>query len=178
MLRRIVGSCLFPAGCFLLVSLGVGEWPGIYRLHRQLPFGATNSVVINEQSSTFLTVAQGLPANPSLDVASIVSHPTGTWYSIPSDYKNAYAEQFNFGLERELPFNIIAKVTYVGNLGRDLDVAPYNINQPVPGPGAPGPRELLFNIAPGGRATSMPPPMGFLPTIRYKRPLKSGSLPD
>lgn len=126
-----------------------GNGGGIYRLHRQLPFGATNSVVINEQSSTYLTVAQGLPANPSLDVASIVSHPTGTWYSIPSNYKNAYAEQFNFGLERELPFNIIAKATYVGNLGRDLDVAPYNINQPVPGPGAPGPRELLFNIAPG-----------------------------
>src|SRR5580704_16941023 len=113
-----------------------GNGGGIYRLHRQLPFGATNSVVINEQSATYLTVAQGLPANPSLDVASIVSHPTGTWYSIPSNYKNAYAEQYNFGVERELPFNIIAKASYVGNLGRDLDVAPYNINQPVPGPGA------------------------------------------
>lgn len=86
-----------------------GNGGGIYRLHRQLPFGATNSVVINKQSSTYLTVAQGLPPNPSLDVASIVSHPPGTWYSIPSNYKNAYAEQFNFGLERELPFNIIAK---------------------------------------------------------------------
>ena len=78
-----------------------------------------------------------------------MSHPTGTWYSIPSNYKNAYAEQFNFGVERELPFNIVAKASYVGNLGRDLDVAPYNINQPVPGPGPVGPRELLFNIAPG-----------------------------
>ena len=106
-------------------------------MHRQLPFGATTSVVINEQSATYLTLAQGLPPNPSLDVASIVSHPTGTWYSIPPNFKNAYAEQFNLGVERELPHGIVLKASYLGNLGRDLDIT-YNINQPVPGPGRCG----------------------------------------
>jgi hypothetical protein len=77
-----------------------------------------------------------------------VNNPTGTWYSIPPNYKNAYAEQFNFGVERELPHNIILKAFYLGNLGRDLDIT-YNINQPVPGPGPVGPRELLYTIAPG-----------------------------
>jgi len=125
-----------------------GNGGALYRLHRQLPFGATTSVVINELSPTYLTVAQGLPPNPSLNVASIVNNPTGTWYSIPSNYKNAYAEQFNFGAERELPFNIVLKASYLGNLGRHLDVT-YNINQPVPGPGPVGPRELLYAIAPG-----------------------------
>ena len=125
-----------------------GNGGALYRLHRQLPFGATTTVVINELSPTYLTVAQGLPLNPSLNVASIVNNPTGTWYSIPANYKNAYAEQFNFGVERELPFNIVLKASYLGNLGRDLDVT-YNINQPVPGPGPVGPRELLYAIAPG-----------------------------
>lgn len=125
-----------------------GNGGALYRLHRQLPFGATTTVVINELSPTYLTVAQGLPPNPSLNVASIANNPTGTWYSIPSNYKNAYAEQFNFGVERELPFNIVLKASYLGNLGRDLDVT-YNINQPVPGPGPVGPRELLYTIAPG-----------------------------
>jgi Carboxypeptidase regulatory-like domain len=125
-----------------------GNGGALYRLHRQLPFGATTTVVINEQSPTYLTVAQGLPLNPSLNVASIVNNPTGSWYSIPSNYKNAYAEQFNFGVERELPFNIVVKASYIGNLGRDLDVT-YNINQPIPGPGPVGPRELLYSIAPG-----------------------------
>ncbi len=125
-----------------------GNGGALYRLHRQLPFGATTTVVINELSPTYLTVAQGLPPNPSLNVASIVNNPTGTWYSIPSNYKNAYAEQFNFGVERELPFDIVLKASYLGNLGRDLDVT-YNINQPVPGPGPVGPRELLYTIAPG-----------------------------
>jgi hypothetical protein len=125
-----------------------GNGGALYRLHRQLPFGATTTVVINELSPTYLTVAQGLPPNPSLNIASIVNNPTGTWYSIPSNYKNAYAEQFNFGVERELPFNIVLKASYLGNLGRHLDVT-YNINQPVPGPGPLGPRELLYTIAPG-----------------------------
>ena len=135
-------------GGFGIFYNAAGNGGALYRLHRQLPFGATTSVVINELLPTYLTVAQGLPANPSLNVASIVNNPTGTWYSIPPNYKNAYAEQFNFGVERELPFNIVLKASYLGNLGRDLDIT-YNINQPVPGPGAVGPRELLYNIAPG-----------------------------
>jgi Carboxypeptidase regulatory-like domain/TonB dependent receptor len=135
-------------GGFGLFYNASGNGGALYRLHRQLPFGATTTVVINELSPTYLTVAQGLPPNPSLNVASIVNNPTGTWYSIPANYKNAYAEQFNFGVERELPFNIVLKAFYLGNLGRDLDVT-YNINQPVPGPGPVGPRELLYTIAPG-----------------------------
>ena len=125
-----------------------GNGGALYRLHRQLPFGATTTVQVNELSSTYLTVAQGLPVNPTLNIASIVNNPTGSWYGIPPNYRNAYAEQFNFGLERQLPFNIVLKASYLGNLGRDLDIT-YNINQPVPGPGALGPRELLYTTAPG-----------------------------
>jgi hypothetical protein len=125
-----------------------GNGGALYRMHRQLPFGATTTPQINELSATFVTVAQGLPANPTLNVDSIVNNPSGTWYSIPGNYRNAYAEQFNFGVERELPLNTVVKVAYLGNLGRNLDVT-YNINQPVPGPGPLGPRELLYSIAPG-----------------------------
>src|SRR5260370_10986648 len=93
-------------------------------------------------------VEQWLTTTTSVNVASIANNPAGTWYSIPANYKNAYAEQFNFGVERELPFDIVLKASYLGNLGRHLDVT-YNINQPVPGPGPVGPRELLYTIAPG-----------------------------
>src|SRR5581483_2542444 len=133
------------AGLFYNAS---GNGGALYRLHRQLPFGATTTPVINELSATFVTVAQGLPPNPALNVANIVNNPTGTWYSIPGNYRNAYAEQFNLGIERQLPANIVGKAAYVGNLGRDLDVT-YNINQPIPGPGPVGPREMLYTIAPG-----------------------------
>jgi carboxypeptidase family protein len=142
-------------GGFGIFYNAAGNGGALYRLHRQLPFGATTTVVINELSPTYLTVAQGLPLNPSLNVASIANNPTGTWYSIPPNYKNAYAEQFNFGVERELPFNIVVKASYLGNLGRDLDIT-YNINQPVPW-------DLVNSCIPSprvSRATTMPPPMG------------------
>ena len=135
-------------GGFGIFYNAAGNGGALYRMHRQLPFGATTTPVVNELSSTYATVAGGLPPNPTLNVASIVSNPTGSWYSIPPNYKSAYAEQFNFGVERELPFNVVLKASYLGNLGRNLDIT-YNINQPVPGPGAIGPRELLYTIAPG-----------------------------
>ena len=52
-----------------------------------------------------------------------------------------------FGVEREVAVQYYCQAPpYVGNLGRDLDVAPATTSiQPVPGPGALGPRELLFN---------------------------------
>ena len=135
-------------GGFGLFYNAAGNGGALYRLHRQLPFGATTTPLVNELSTTYTTVSQGLPPNPTLNVASIANNPTGTWYSIPSNYRNGYAEQFNFGIERELPFDIVVKAFYLGNLGRDLDFT-YNINQPVPGPGPLGPREMLYAIAPG-----------------------------
>jgi hypothetical protein len=135
-------------GGFGLFYNASGNGGALYRMHRQLPFGATTTPQINELSTTYTTVAEGLPVNPTLNIPTIVNHPTGTWYSIPPNYHNAYAEQFNFGLERELPLKMVLKASYVGNLGRDLDFT-YNINQPIPGPGALQPRELLYTLAPG-----------------------------
>jgi hypothetical protein len=125
-----------------------GNGGALYRMHRQLPFGATTTPIVNELSTTYTTVAEGLPPNPPLNVATIVNNPTGSWYSIPPHYLNAYAEQFNFGVQRELPLKMVLKASYLGNLGRDLDLT-YNVNQPVPGPGPQQPREPLYTIAPG-----------------------------
>ena len=135
-------------GGFGLFYNASGNGGALYRMHRQLPFGATTTPIVNELSTTYTTVAEGLPLNPSLNVESIVNNPTGSWYSIPPHYLNAYAEQFNFGVQRELPMNIVLKASYLGNLGRDLDLT-YNVNQPIPGPGPQQPREPLHILAPG-----------------------------
>jgi hypothetical protein len=125
-----------------------GNGGALYRMHRQGAFGGNNSPVISELTSTYLTVSQGLIPNASPNVQNIINNPSGGWYDIPPDYKNSYAEQFNFGIERSLPYSIVVKAFYLGNLGRHLDVT-YNLNQPVPGPGPLPPRELLYTIAPG-----------------------------
>jgi hypothetical protein len=143
-----LGNKTVLRGGFGIFYNAAGNGGALYRLHRQLPFGATTTVQVNELSATYLTVAQGLPTNPPLNVSTIINNPTGSWYSIPSNYRNGYAEEFNFGVQRELPFNVVLKASYLGNLGRHLD-ATYNINLAVPGPGALGPRELLYTVAPG-----------------------------
>ncbi len=125
-----------------------GNGGALYRMHRQGPFGGNNSPLVNELSATYGTVAGGLIPNASPNVNLIINNPSGSWYDIPPNYRNSYAEQFNFGVERSLPYNIVLKAFYLGNLGRRLDVT-YNLNQPVPGPGPLAPRELLYTIAPG-----------------------------
>src|SRR5260370_2754366 len=55
-----------------------GNGGALYRLHRQLPFGGATTVGVKELSPTQLTVAQGLPPNPSLNVPSLANNPPGT----------------------------------------------------------------------------------------------------
>jgi hypothetical protein len=43
-----------------------------------------------------------------------------------------YAQQFNFGIQRQLAAGIVVEVSYLGNLGRKLSMANININQIPP----------------------------------------------
>ncbi|HYM13914.1 MAG TPA: TonB-dependent receptor, partial [Bryobacterales bacterium] len=136
-------------GGFGIFYNAAGTGGGLYRMHRYLPFAAVDSLSINEFSSSYKRVQEGLPPVPSTAFATVSNNPVGGFLTVPFNFKNAYAQQFNFGVEQELPaWNIVVKAFYLGNLGRDLDVN-YNYNQPVPGPGAPGPRMPLYLLAPG-----------------------------
>src|SRR5262249_49067746 len=104
---------------------------------------------VNEFSPNNRGVQDGLPPIPPTAFATVTNNPVGSFLTVPSNYRNSYAQQFNFGLEQELPSrNVVFKAFYLGNLGRDLDIN-YNYNQPVPGPGSPAPRMPLYSIAPG-----------------------------
>ncbi|MEP6534412.1 MAG: TonB-dependent receptor [Bryobacteraceae bacterium] len=124
-----------------------GSGGGLYRMHRYLPFAASNSASVNEFAAAYPTVSQGLPPIPSTDFATVSANPIGNFLSIPSNYRPAHALQFNLGVERQLPWSTVVKAFYIGNLGRHLDVN-FNYNQPIPGPGAQPPRRPLFAIAP------------------------------
>ena len=118
-------------------------------MHRYLPFAASDAVTVNELAPNYRKVQNGLPPAPSTDFATVSNNPVGSFLTVPSNYKNAYAQQFNFGVEHELTAsNIVLKAFYLGNLGRDLDIN-YNYNQAVPGPGAIAPRMPLYSLAPG-----------------------------
>jgi hypothetical protein len=54
--------------------------------------------------------------------------------------------QWNFGIQRDLPWQVLVSASYVGTSGKKL-ILNMDINQPKPGPGAVGPRRQfpLFN---------------------------------
>lgn len=119
----------------------------LMRRHRQLPFGPINVEDINQFNANPQRVQDGLRPIPNLDFDVVANNPEGSMLAAAMDFKSGYAQQFNLQIQQQLPKDMVAKVGYVGNLGRRLDTT-YDYNQPVPGPGAAGPRRPLAQIAP------------------------------
>ena len=123
-----------------------GNGGAILRFDRQAPYGP---IVISSPGDEFVgpQVANGLPPIPTVNLG-IANNPTGNVIGVPGNFRQAYAEQFNFTIEQEVPsINTLFKVAYVGNLGRRLGTG-WNPNQPSPGPGATTPRRPLYSVLP------------------------------
>ncbi len=77
---------------------------------------------------------QSLPTNPSF-----FTHD-------PSTFTNGYVQQWNLGIERQLPQDLAVKASYVGSRGNHLDLR-YEGNPALPpGPGSIQPRRRYPNI--------------------------------
>jgi len=118
------------------------------RRHRQLPFGPINVVDINQFSPNPQRVQDGLAPIPVLDFAVVANNPVGSMLAVAQEFAAGYAQQFNLQLQQDVGVGTVLKIGYAGNLGHRIDTS-YDFNQPVPGPGAAGPRRPLFGIAPG-----------------------------
>ena len=139
-------------GIVLRGGYGVFYNPGnsefVYmRRHRQLPFGPIVTADIDQFSTTPRTVAQGFDPIPVLDFNTVAQNPVGGMLAVDANMRSAYIQQYNFQIQQQLPKELVAKVGFVGNIGRRLDTA-WNYNQPVPGPGPNNPRRPLFSVAP------------------------------
>ena len=116
------------------------------RLDRHPPYGPIYSVSPGDEFVA-TRVSDGFPAAPVPNFAALAA-PVGSVIGVIPTFRSAYAQQFNFTLEREIaPAHLLLKAAYVGNLGRRLGTT-YNLNQPVPGPGGTGPRRPYFAVNP------------------------------
>jgi hypothetical protein len=61
-------------------------------------------------------------------------------WMVDPNFKTPYMDQWNFGIQRELPSNAVLDVNYVGSIGRRLDWGPIE-NVATPGPGNPVDRQ-------------------------------------
>jgi hypothetical protein len=124
-----------------------GNGGALLRFDRQAPYGPVLSVSPGDQILG-PRVSGGFPATPVVDL-SVANNPVGNVIGVPSNFKQAYAEQFNFTVEQELsPIATLFKIAYVGNLGRRLGNS-FNLNQPVPGAGGTTARRPFFSTLSG-----------------------------
>ena len=117
--------------------------------------GDFSNIVVNEVQSSPNAVAysqtyngtDGAPnANTLLALAVPVLSPLSSVTSVVDNLVNPYTYQYNFGFERELPFNLKLTTNYVGSRGVKLfENRQYNYNTPSNGTAAT-PR---FNAARG-----------------------------
>jgi hypothetical protein len=123
-------------------------FPGIAsgRLASKTPPTAGNFAINNNTFATNLAtvtpISMGFPtARPS------TFDPTNSNFKYsPYNDADAYVQQWNFNIQRELPGNFVLTTAYAGSRGIHLYIFP-NINQPAPGPGAINPRRLYPNLA-------------------------------
>ena len=90
-------------------------------------------------------MSDGLPGfTPTPLTPTMVPPPGFAVFFFPADDKPNMAHMFNAGVQRQLPWNSVLDVAYVGTRGKNIFVS-RNINVPLPGPG---------NSTSGGRSSA------------------------
>jgi hypothetical protein len=77
------------------------------------------------------------------------------------DRKIGYAHQYNFGIQRQMPGNIVFEVSYLANLARGVPVGALNINQVPPEGMGPGNAQIRRPFPQFNNIMRVAPAIGF-----------------
>jgi Carboxypeptidase regulatory-like domain len=116
-----------------LVQNAEGSWPDIGQLQTpnstNVPSAASATPTVNAQNPFGGTPGGGLfpPATPYND---------NDWFFDPN-YKNAYSEQWNFGVQQQLSNSLSLRMDYVGSGSHRTNIGGYYNTALTPGPGDP-----------------------------------------
>jgi len=113
-----------------------GTWPSL---------GYIQTVNAN---STVPTISAFNPLNSSaVDLPPPTPFAQTTWFQDPLS-RNPYADQWNFGVERQIGTSTVLNANYVGSHGSRLDVGLFGNTALTPGPGTPQDRAPYPYISP------------------------------
>jgi len=120
-------------------------WGGITQLSQNFGGNWPAVATINNPTLNLNTVTSGMKDPLSLGSGGGVVYPVSTFsevsqWMVDPNFRSPYMDQWNFGVQRELPDSIVADVNYVGSVGRRLDWGPVQ-NVAAPGPGPVSPRQ-------------------------------------
>ena len=103
-----------------------------------------NVLVANLNSQPGLTSSTVITAeNPLADFGGSYPAPTpfqSLGWSTAPQFKNAYSDQWTFGVQQQVAGAGVWTINYVGSRGRNMDYAPVANTATSPGPGPVGPR--------------------------------------
>ena len=103
-----------------------GNWPAVATI---------NNTFLNQN------VVNAPITNPlALGTSGGMVYPPATFsqvsqWMVDPKFKTPYMDQWNFGVEQQLPSNSLVSVNYVGSVGRHLDWGPEQNTAVTPGPG-------------------------------------------
>jgi hypothetical protein len=95
------------------------------------------------------SISNGIPSPviPNLNQASIPLIGSATYFD--PNYKIGYVQSWNITVQRQISKDTVLDVSYVGNKGTHLfGNNHFNLNEPMPGPGAIIPRQPYYPINP------------------------------
>lgn len=100
------------------------------------PLTLSQSLAASSSYTAATTLSEGFPAISSPDISSgtIPLPPVVSIVSAPKHFKRGYTESYNLSVQRELGWNLLAQVGYVGTLTIRQHTR-YNINYGLPGGG-------------------------------------------
>jgi len=101
-----------------------------------------------DQFTPFRSLSDGLPGFTPVPLTPTLVPPAGfAVFFFPAGDKPNMAHMFNIGIQRELPWDSVVDVAYVGTRGKNIFVS-RNINVPLPGPGNLNQRRPYFSLVP------------------------------
>jgi hypothetical protein len=114
-------------------------WATVIQLAQN--FGGNWPAVATIDTPGLNTGVQTAPANDPLGLGSGggIVYPSNDFsqvsqWMVDPKFRSPYMDQWNIGIQRELPGNAVLDANYVGSVGRHLDWGP-EMNLPSPGPG-------------------------------------------
>jgi hypothetical protein len=117
-------------------------------LERNHPLFQQIDLQTTDQFVPFRSVSDGLPGFTATPLTPTMVPPPGfAVFFFPADDKPNMAHMFNAGVQRQLAWNSVLDVAYVGTRGKNIFIS-RNINVPLPGPGNVNERRPYFSLVP------------------------------
>ncbi len=116
------------------------EWATIVQLSQNFG-GNWPAVNVIQNSGLNTNIPTASVADPlQLGSGGTIVYPINDFsqvsqWMVDPNFRTPYIDQWNVGVQRELPYDMVVDANYVGSVGRHLDWGP-TLNTPPPGPGS------------------------------------------